>query len=188
VGRSWRGPTALAALAVVVSTVAGCGNHSGAASTAAVPSLSAPSPVTGSPDPAATGRSALDAYRGMWRAYQQALTTSDPSDAGLAQYATGSALSYLQQGVRSVKDQGLAQVGAMSLSPRVTGFSPASAPTDTEVTDCLDSSQSHLVRTGPGPAYSDSPGGHRRVSATVRKQADGGWKVTDFGVQAVGSC
>lgn len=151
------------------------------------PSLSAPSPSK-SQDLAATGQNALDAYRGMWRAYQQAVQVPDPSNAELSRYATGDALSTLTKGLQSLKDQGLKGTGDIRVDPKITAAAPKDTPTEIEVSDCLDSSQSQIVRASPGPAYSDSPGGHRRVIATVKQQPDASWKVSSFAAQEVGTC
>jgi hypothetical protein len=124
-----------------MAAIAGCTHPTGRTGTStAPPSLAAPSPTSASQDLAAIGRSVLDAYRGMWQAYQQALLVPDPSSPDLARYATGTALSTLKQGLQSLKDQGLKGIGTTTLSPRITAVSPAKAPTDIEISDCLDSS------------------------------------------------
>jgi hypothetical protein len=185
----WRGGLVSAGILLVVVASAACTRQSSDKPTAssAPPSLSAPSP-TKSQDPAATGQSALDAYRGMWKAYQDALAVPDPAYPDLAKHATGKALTTLTKGLQSVKDQGLKGTGNIAVAPKITSFAPADAPTDIEITDCLDTTQSHIVRASTGPQYSDPPGGHRRTLATVRRQSDGGWKVESFAVQAVGTC
>jgi hypothetical protein len=172
-----------------MATIAGCTHPTGKTGTpTAPPSLEAPSQTSASQDPAAIGRSALDAYRGMWHAYQNAIQVPDPASPELARYATGDALTTMTKGLQSLKDQGLKGTGEIVVSPKITAFSPATAPTDIEITDCLDSTQSHIVRASPGSPYNDTPGGHRRVQASVQRQVDGSWKVSGFGVQAVGTC
>jgi hypothetical protein len=151
------------------------------------PSLSAPS-TSQSQDMAATGQTALDAYRGMWKAYQDALAIPDPSYPGLARYASGKALTTLTKGLQSVKDRGLKGTGVITVSPKITAASPVDTPTDIEITDCLNDADSHIVPATPGSPYNDKPGGRRRTTAGVSRQVDGTWKVIDFGVQAVGSC
>jgi hypothetical protein len=184
----WRDAAATMGILLVLAAVA-CTNQSSGEpdGSSAPPSLSAPSPST-SQDLTATGRDALDAYRGMWRAYQDALAIPDPAYPDLARYATGKALDTLTKGLQSVKDQGLKGTGTITAYPKITAAAPAAAPTDIEITDCLDTRNSHLVRASSGPAYNDSPGGHRRTVATMKRQPDGGWKVDSFGVQAVGTC
>jgi hypothetical protein len=184
-----RGGLVSAGILLVVLASAGCTHRSSdePKESSAPPSLSAPSQAK-SQDPAATGQTALDAYRNMWKAYQDALAIPDPTYPDLAKHATGKALTTLTKGLQSVKDQGLKGTGNIVAAPKITSFSPADAPTDIEITDCLDTSQSHIVRASTGPAYSDPPGGHRRTLATVRRQSDGGWKVDSFAVQAVGTC
>lgn len=184
-----RGGLVSAGILLVLAAAACTHEPSGKPSgSSAPPSLSAPSPAPASQNPSTVAQQALDAYRGMWQAYQQALQVPDPASPDLSKYATGTALAHLKEGVQSVRDKGLKGTGGVTVSPRITAFSPASAPTDIEVTDCLDDSQSHIVRVSPGPAYTDTPGGKHKVLATLQKQSDQSWKVTDFGVQAVGTC
>lgn len=153
----------------------------------APPSLSVPS-TSASQDLAATGQNALNAYRSMWKAYQEALAIPDPSYPDLARYATGAALDILTKGLRSVKDQGLKGTGVITVSPKITAVSPADAPTDIEITDCLNDADSHIVRASPGSPYNDTPGGRHMTTAAIKRQGDGTWKVADFGVRGVGSC
>lgn len=175
-------------LLVVVAACACTHQTSGKSSgSSAPPSLSAPSPAK-SQDLAATGQSALDAYRGMWKAYQDALAIPDPAYPDLARYATGTALDTLTKGLRSVKDQGLKGTGIITVSPKITAASPADAPTDIEITDCLNDAESHIVRASPGSPYNDTPGGHHTTTAVIKRQSNGTWKVTDFGVRGVGTC
>jgi hypothetical protein len=123
----------------------------------------------------------------MWRAYNTALSIPDPKHPDLARYADGEALSLLSTGIQETKDDGLRGTGDAKLAPEVTSAAPVDAPTTVEVSDCIDSSRTKLVRASPGPPYSDSPGGLRRATATVSWQP-GGWKVTRFVVQEVGTC
>ena len=174
---------------VLLALASACGPRSSTGGgPSSVPSLATPSAIPSSSDPAAIRQSVLDAYRGMWQAYQRAIQVPDPNSADLARYATGDALETLRKGLQSLKDQGLKGTGDVTLSPQVTAFSLATTPPEFQLSDCMDSSGTRVVRATPGPAYSDSPGGHRRVLATVQRQADGSWKVSSFAVQAVGSC
>jgi hypothetical protein len=124
----------------------------------------------------------------MWQAYGQALMVPNPDDPALTTYATGHALKTLVTGLTSAKTQGLKGTGSITNNPKVTKIEPVNAPSDVSISDCLDSSKSHLVRAGKGPTYHDTPGGKQLCIADVALQADGTWKVTDFGVRAVGSC
>ncbi len=149
---------------------------------------SSPSPASAaSPDPQTAGRDAIAAYRRMWQAYQEAMAIPDPAYSDLARYAHGEALEILTKGVQSTKDGGLKGTGKVVLSPEVTSVAPVEVPTEVKITDCMDSSGSHIVRASPGPPYSDAPGGRSRTTATVRWQP-AGWKVTSFGVQEAGTC
>ena len=178
------------AIVVVVTawTVTAC--KSGGAQPSPSPSLtlSAPSPTASQAPGVAAIQGAVAAYRNMWTAYDTAIQVPDPNDPNLAKYATGDALHTLVSGLQSVKDQGLKGTGNVVNAPQVTQLSPSDAPTQVSIKDCMDTSQSHLVRNGSGPAYSDSPGGHRLTLADVRQQDDGSWKVASFGVRGVGTC
>jgi len=173
----------------MVVAIAGCTHNSPVAEpgSSGPPAVPRPSP-SASQNPADTARDALGAYRSMWRAYQDALAIPDPAYPNLFKHATGKALATLTKGLQSVKTQGLKGDGVIVVTPKVTSFSPANAPTDIEITDCLNDTRSHLVRSGPGAPYHDKPGGRHRTTAEVDRQSDGTWKVTDFGVQAAGSC
>jgi len=153
------------------------------------PSLAVPSTATSSAaSGAAAVQAAVAAYRNMWVAYDAAVQVPDPGDPNLARYATGDALRTLVSGLQSLKDKGLKGTGTVAVSPQVTAVSPAEAPNHVSLRDCLNDAASHVVRASAGPAYSDPPGGKHLTLADVERQADGSWKVTGFGVRAVGTC
>ena len=123
-----RGGLVSAGILLVVAASAGCTHRSSdePKESSGPPSLSAPS-SSKSQDPAATGQSALDAYRDMWKAYQDALAIPDPTYPDLAKHATGKALTTLTKGLQSVKDQGLKGTGNIVVAPKITSFAPANA-------------------------------------------------------------
>ncbi len=123
----------------------------------------------------------------MWKAYTAALGVPDPKHPDLARYADGEALELLATGIQETKAGGLKGIGDVALNPEIASASPADTPTTVEIIDCLDSTNSRLVRASPGLPYSDSPGGKRRTTATVSFQSTG-WKVTSFAAQEVGTC
>jgi hypothetical protein len=182
----------IVSLAIVVFvtgwTATACKSQGAQPSPSSSTSMSGPSPTASlAPGPAAI-EAAVAAYRNMWRAYDTAIHVPDPNDPDLAKYASGDALRTLVSGLQSVKDQGLKGTGAVVNTPQVSQLSPSDAPRQVSIKDCMDTSQSRLVRSGPGPVYSDSPGGHRPCLADVRRQDDGLWKVASFGVRGVGTC
>jgi hypothetical protein len=124
----------------------------------------------------------------MWQAYNAAIEIPDPNYPDLAKYATGRALTTLVGALKSVKDQGLKGTGQLVLSPHVTKITPVDAPTSIDVQDCYDDAATHVVRASPGPPYQDTPGGRRLCVATVERQAEGTWKVTQFSLGKVGTC
>jgi hypothetical protein len=65
---------------------------------------------------------------------------------------------------------------------------PPANPVTVIVNDCGDSTHFLKYRADNGQPANDGPGGRQFIKATVQKQADSSWKVTDFGIQPVGSC
>jgi hypothetical protein len=152
------------------------------------------SPPSATPDPAATlltdpaGQHALTAYQGMWWDFAAAGTTSDWRSPSLARYATGIALSNMSRGLYADHYNGLVTKGTASHDPRVSSTSPPGDPNTVTVSDCSDSTHYLKYRASSGKLANDGPGGRQLINATVRRQADGSWKVSDFGVQGVGTC
>jgi hypothetical protein len=181
--------TWLVAPGIAVVLVAGCDRGGPAAS----PTTSVPPAVTSSPSvtpsPSSAGAlTALDAYRGMWKAYVEAIRIPDPVYPDLARYAHGDALKVFVNGLTSVQRDGLVGQGDVTLNPSVAAVNPNVTPgPTTEIKDCVDTSQSHLVKKDGSP-YQDTPGGRRSVRATATRFADQTWKVTSVAVLAVGTC
>jgi hypothetical protein len=185
--RTWTGVLLLTGLAAV--PVAGCGTPD------PPPAAGTPSPAVslrtasqpGPTGPAARLRAAVDAYRGMWAAYETAGETANPDDPQLATYAADSALHNLADGLRSVRDRGLVIKGDIVLNPVVTALEPADKPTSIEITDCADDSRSLLYQRS-GEPFNDNPGGRRLIVATVKDIGGGVWKVVSFGVHDIDTC
>lgn len=130
---------------------------------------------------------ALDAYRGMWRAYAKAGLTANPDEPDLARYASGEALQILKTGLANYRSKGHVLKGEYVSNPQIAGASPSGNPTKVSIRDCLDDSDFLVYRTS-GELINDKPGGRRSALATVSDFGTGGWKVTTFGVQTVGTC
>jgi len=130
---------------------------------------------------------ALTAYRGMWRVYMAATHTADPDDPQLARYAAGEALRVLRSGLRWMRKEGLRGRGGVRLAPTADRLIPAEAPRVASIGDCVDTSATRMYRAN-GDRYTDAPGGRRALSATVKDVGGGAWKVTNFGIRAVGTC
>lgn len=124
----------------------------------------------------------------MWEDYAVAGETSNGQDPRLKQHATGIALTKIEDGLEAAKDKGLVSKGRPEVNPRVSSVEPPSAPTKVVISDCGDSTEWIQVRADTGEPADDSPGGKREINAVVEKQADGVWRVTDFGVHGIGSC
>jgi hypothetical protein len=154
-------------------------------STHLVPSSAAPTTPASPVDQAK--QAALAAYRGMWHDFVVAGTTSDWQSAALGQYATGIALTNMSRGLYADHYNGLVTKGEPVLRPSVSSVDPPTGPQKITITDCGDSTHWLKYRADNGK-LADTPGGRRLINAIVEKQADGSWKVTDFGVHGLGTC
>ncbi|GAB4054824.1 hypothetical protein [Catellatospora paridis] len=154
----------------------------------APPQASGSPPAVASPatDRASAQRDAVVAYVGMWRAYETAAAAGDTSGTQAARYATGDALDLINRAVQKIVKDGLRAQGTSVLAPRATEVRGVDVPAEVRVDDCMDTSGTRLVKVD-GSKYTDSPGGRRKMVATVRL-VDGGWKVVSFGLGQVGTC
>lgn len=150
------------------------------------PSISAP-PTTSFSVVDKAKQDAVTAYRGMWQDFVAAGTTSDWQSPKLGRYATGVALTNLSRGLYADHYNGLVTKGEPILNPSVSSAEPANDPKKIIVTDCGDSTRWLKYRADNGQ-LADTPGGRRLINAIVEKQADGSWKVSDFGVHDLGTC
>jgi hypothetical protein len=172
--------------AAIAATVAGCGPSHPAPTASASPSPAASASPSATPTQAGAA-TAMDAYRGMWKAYVEAIKIPDPAYPGLAKYTQGDALNVFVKGLTNVKNTGLVGQGDVTIHPAATAANPDSRPPTVNIQDCVDTSQSHLVKKDGSP-YQDTPGGNTKATATVSKLPDGSWKVSSFALFAVGSC
>lgn len=181
----------LVAGAVIAALMGGCsaGVDAPQESPSAVPPTVAPPSTSAAPTPSEiASRDALAAYRGMWSDFVAAGATSDWRSPALGQHATGVALTNLSRGLYADSANGLVTRGEPGLSPSVTSVEPAGDPSRVMITDCGDSSGSLKYRRSDGSPVSQGGGGRRLINAVVQRQSDLSWKVSDFGVQALGSC
>jgi hypothetical protein len=132
-------------------------------------------------------QSALDAYRGMWRAYAKAGLKANPDEPDLAHYASGAALKTLTSGLAAYRNKGQVLKGEYVSVPQTAGASLDTTPSTVTVADCLDDSH-FLVYDAAGKRVDDEAGGRRATRATVSDLGTEGWKVTSFGIQEVGTC
>jgi hypothetical protein len=180
---SMRGVGVVALLSLTACT----GSKPSMSGSGAAPSQSLHAPLAGPTDPRLTAvQDALTAYRNMWQAYADASNAGNLRSADLAKYATDSALTTLVNGLANNKSKGLTSKGNPQLAPVQTGFSPADAPTNVTVSDCLDDSHWLLYKSN-GELEDNTPGGRHKVVATVNK-INGEWKVTAFAESGVGTC
>jgi hypothetical protein len=180
----------------VISTVAlalascSSGTPSGSATITSTPSAppSSAAPTTSASPVDQAKQAALAAYRGMWQDFVVAGTTSDWQSASLGQYATGIALTNMSRGLYADHYNGLVTKGEPVLNPSVSSVDPPTDPKKIIITDCGDSTHWLKYRASNGQLADNTPGGRQLINAIVEKQADGSWKVTDFGVHDVGTC
>ena len=183
--RTARRPEIIAGSMLCAATIvlASCG--SGPSKDAASTTLrSVPSTTTTQPTGAAA--LALAAYRGMWTDMVIASRTSNYQSPLLPQYASGTALSTLVQGLAKNQRAGIVTKGRPSMNPQLISFAPIGDPTQVTVTDCF--SDVHWLDYKKSGGLEDStPGGRHATSALVIDLA-GTWKVTELAIQQSGTC
>lgn len=118
----------------------------------------------------------------------EAAKTSDWDSPTLKQHAVGDALSAISRALYADHLNGLVSKGKPKNYPKVTKVDPPANPTTVMISDCGDSSHWLRYRKDTGELADDKPGGRRDITAEVKKQKDGSWKVTRFAVWEVGSC
>ncbi|MFF4508942.1 hypothetical protein [Streptomyces sp. NPDC001401] len=106
----------------------------------------------------------------------------------LAQHAMGDALGAITRGMYADHLNGLITKGEPKNSPSVTQIAPSADPAVVMISDCGDSSHWLKYRKRTGQLADDTPGGRQQITAQVKKQDDGTWKVTRFAVEGIGSC
>jgi hypothetical protein len=181
-------PKLLTAFVVVALYATGCSDDNAPATPS--PSVGSQAPPSATPSATAAAGAAptaMDAYRGMWKAYIEALRVPDPSYPDLARYSQGNALDVWVRGLTSAREQGLVGQGDVTLRPAVRSANPNATPPTVEIRDCIDTSKSRLVKQDGSP-YQDTPGGKRSTTATVARVGEGVWKVTQFAIRGVGTC
>lgn len=167
--------------AAVVVAAGSCGGRSPSHST--LPSGPATSPgLSGGAD-----EQALDAYRGMWKAYAKAAQTANPDEPDLARYAKDRALTTLKEGLINLRKDRQVIKGEYVSKPKVAPGTPSANPHLVTIEDCLDDSK-FLTYQATGELAGTQPGGRRATRATVTFVAGDDWKVTGIGIQAVGTC
>lgn len=146
-------------------------------------SITSPSPTS----PADSARQqAIATYSAMWQAMAKASETSDWQSPELAKYATGDALGVINRSLYTDHLNGVVTKGTPKINPQASNVDPKDNPTTVMISDCGDDSD--WVKYKGDKPLNDEPGGRRSITAEVKKQSDGSWKVTRFAVEAVGTC
>ncbi|MEV0611156.1 hypothetical protein AB0I61_32900 [Polymorphospora rubra] len=164
---------------------AACGSGESGGST---PTTQAVTP-TGAPSlgPSSEQQHAVAAYVGMWQAMAKAGEVPDPDAPELRQYAADRALARIVDVLFTYRETGVVTRGVPVTDARVSGASPAHAPTEVTVVDCGDSTNWTKHKRATGELIEDDPRGRRSITAVVRP-VDGSWKVVSFDVGDIGSC
>lgn len=125
---------------------------------------------------------AVDAYRAMWADVVAASKTSDADDPRLDDHAKGGALRLVHFMLQKNHEDGVVSRGVPTFAPQVK----KSDPSMVVIRDCSDASH-WLLYTRDGKLKDDTPGGHHRVDATVRREGDQ-WLVESLYLHEVGTC
>lgn len=131
---------------------------------------------------------ALVSYRGMWQDFVAAGVTSDWQSPKLGRYATGIALTNMSRALYADHYNGLVTKGEPTYGPSVSSVEPPDNPNKIVITDCSDDSRWLKYKADTGQLANDTPGGRHLINAIVQKQADGSWKVSEYGVHKAGTC
>jgi hypothetical protein len=189
-GRNGRRRMGLALVGLVALTLAACSSNP-SSTPGGTTGVATPPPTTSAPpssvSPADTARQqATAAYTGMWRQMAKAGETGDWQSPELAKYATGDALGVINRSLYTDHLNGVVTKGEPKTNPEVSKVEPPDNPTTVMISDCGD--DSGWLKYKNGQLVNDTPGGRRSITAEVKKQQDGTWRVTRFAVEAVGSC
>lgn len=179
--------TMIATLTLAVLTAVALTGCSSPRSDASTPQRSnrAPSPTPSLSARAEAEHDALAAYRGMWRAFVHAASSSNANDPLLTKYATGEALQTIQSALTKDRRQHQVAKGDVSTHPIVLSATPETRPSQITIRDCADDSH-WLTYHENGGLVDDQPGGKHSVTAIVENRH--GWKVTAFAAHEVGTC
>lgn len=172
--------------------VAGCSSSPTAAPNtgpASTPSAASTPATTVSASPVDTAKDqAKAAYLAMWQDVSTAALTSDWQSPRLADHAAGDALSVISKAMYADHYNGLVTKGAPKNNPSVSSVDPPEAPTTVMISDCGDSTNWLKYKADTGQLADSTPGGRRSITAEVKHQPDGSWKVTRFAVEGLGTC
>ncbi|WP_394620152.1 hypothetical protein JNUCC0626_13905 [Lentzea sp. JNUCC 0626] len=134
-------------------------------------------------------RKAIDAYLGMWREMAVAGETANPRSPELARYATGEALSLINNSLHEMERDGHISKGRPKGDPQVTNVDRNEGVVNVvRLRDCGDSTDWLKYRRDNGQLVDGEAGGRRSIIAEVVVQPDGAWRVTRFAVRGLGTC
>lgn len=176
-------PVLVGLVAATALLSAGCNSNEREAQPATAPTPSAMPSLAPS---AVAEHEALKAYRSMWDAVVEAGKTSDPDAPNLRVYASDQALKLIVSSLYADRDREHVSKGELKIDPKVISMTPAEAPTEAAVLDCVDD-ENWLKYKASGGLVNDVPGGKHRTTATVKRTSEG-WKVASFILREAGTC
>jgi hypothetical protein len=150
--------------------------------------LSPPHTPASTPPVTAAAAAAVASYLAMWQDFAVAGRTSDWQAKSLSAHATGDALLQMSRSLYADHYNGLITKGAPVNHPRATKVSPAAAPATVLISYCGDSTHWLKYVAKTNQLANDGPGGKRSITAEVKRQPNGLWKVDRFAVEGLNSC
>ncbi|MBB2943264.1 hypothetical protein FB565_002977 [Actinoplanes lutulentus] len=130
---------------------------------------------------AAAKEEAVSAYRGMWDSFVEAAKTSDPEAPELREYATGDALKLITGALLTNREEDRVILGELKIDPKVKAMTPADAPKEINILDCVND-EKWLLHKKSGGLVDDVPGSASRTTAKVIR-TDDGWRVSGFTIE-----
>ncbi len=179
---------AVLAAAALLLALSACTNPDAEPAPATTSHAATSTPATTASPAEIAREKALAAYVGMWNDMVTAARTSNWQDPRLGRHATKDALRVITGSLYADHANGVITKGKPTYNPEVTSVKPKNDPTTVMISDCGNDSQWLKYRKKNNEPVDDAPGGRRQITAEVKLQDDGEWRVTRFAVQGVGTC
>lgn len=175
-------PVVLLAVGLVAAGCSGNGSSAQPSSTTSASSaVTTSSPASRDPEAEAASKAAVTAYQGYIQAFAAASQVPDPDYTGLSRYVNQPLLSRTRHELRSMRAQGVVQVGAQTATVTGTTVDLASDQPSVTINSCLDYSALRLVYKTNNSPVPNSRLDKTKVSAiaTVWLFVNGQWMVID---------
>jgi outer membrane murein-binding lipoprotein Lpp len=180
----WRaGRATVVAALVAVCALAGCSSsHGDADAHNTTTSTSAATIHSTTPTPSSVASAVLAAYRAEWAAFEQALSTANPSDPALMATMVDPQLQGVKANLLADQRQGIVARGTFTLHPKITEMSATTAT----IVDCAYSTAELVFAATGKPVPPVTPPENDGVQATL-VMSGSTWKVSKEKVRD-GSC